>query len=559
VKAVEVSNLWWRYAGGRGWVLRDVSFDVEEREIVGVIGPSGAGKTTLCLCLTGVIPHSVRGELRGVVRVFGVNTLDAGVARLSEMVGAVFQNPDSQFVTLRVLDEVAFPLENFGVERGEMVRRVEEALLATDTWAIRHKPPTELSGGQKQRVAIATMLARRPSLLVLDEPTSDLDPEGRKMVFETFSTLREEYKVTLVIVSHDTEELAKHADRLLLLNGGRVEEYAEARAVLSKVDKLRSVGVYPPQVTELAGRVFRQLNAGNSAYPLTVEECLEAMRDLRGLLRVEPREEPLAGDAEAAIEFRDVHFTYPDGTVALRGVDLKVRKGEFLGLIGRNGSGKSTMAKLATGLYKPTRGEVLVAGRDTRAVKVSDLATTVGYVFQNPDHQLFCTTVFDEVAFSLRSLGFSDEYVEERVGEVLRSVGLEGLEDTPPYFLSMGERQRLAVAAVLATDPEIVVVDEPTTGQDAARAREIMGLLRRLNEGGKTVVVITHDMRLVAEYCSRVAVLSMGRVVREGKPRDVLSDYEAMSLAGIEPPQIVRFSKTFFGVPALRVEEVVVK
>ena len=559
MKAVEVRGLWWRYASGRGWALRDVSFELEEGEMLGVLGPSGAGKTTLCLSLAGVIPHGIRGVMRGRVRVFGRDTSRAMISDLARLVGVVFQDPDTQFVTMRVLDEVAFPLENMGVERGEMLRRCEEALRATGMWELRHRYPFELSGGQKQRVAIAAMLARRPKLLILDEPTSDLDPVGRREVFEVLARLREEHRVTLIVVEHRTEELLKYADKLLVLRGGEVVAYGRVEEVLADVERLKSAGVRLPAAAELALRVFKRPAVLDGRLPVTLEEGVRVLQAARSRMRVRRREERTRAGAKPVIKLVDAWYVYPDGTAALRGVSLEVYRGELLAVIGRNGSGKTTMAKLMVGLYKPTKGRVEILGEDSRGLKASDVALRVGYVYQNPDHQLFCETVYEEVAYALFNAGLPREEVDRRVVNALKQVHLNGLEEERPYFLSKGERQRLALAVVLAMDPEVLIVDEPTTGQDPAQSREIMELLRGVNARGKTVVVITHDMELVAEYASRVAVLSEGRLLAVGPPRAVLADEELMSRAGLEPPQIVELSLRLFGEPLLSVEEVVVR
>lgn len=453
---------------------------------------------------------------------------------------------------------MAFPLENMGVERGEMLRRCEEALKATGMWELRHRYPFELSGGQKQRVAIAAMLARRPKLLILDEPTSDLDPVGRKEVFQVLARLREESKVTLVVVEHRTEELLKYADKLLALRGGEVAAYGRVEEVVADVEKLKGVGVRLPAAAELALKVLGRPASHNGRVPVTVEEGVRALQAAKDKMRPLPRVGRWRVGARPVMRLVDAWYVYPDGTAALRGVGLEVYKGEMLAVIGRNGSGKTTMAKLMVGLYKPTRGRVEILGRDTHSLSASDVALRVGYVYQNPDHQLFCETVYEEVAYALFSAGLPGEEVDRRVSDALRQVGLEGLEDERPYFLSKGERQRLAIAVVLAMDPDVLIVDEPTTGQDPTQSREIMELLRGVNARGKTVVFITHDMDLVAEYASRVAVLSDGRLLAVGRPRAILADSELMDRAGLEPPQMIELSLRLFGKPLLSIEEVMV-
>ncbi|RLE80807.1 MAG: hypothetical protein DRJ51_05120 [Thermoprotei archaeon] len=555
---LKVEGLWWKYQGSKEWVLKDVNLEVSEGEFLGIVGPSGAGKTTLCLALTGIIPHAVRGKIRGRVFVFGKDTSKNPLHRIMEDIGIVFQDPDIQFVTMRVIDEVVFPLENLGLPREAMAKRAYWALKVVGMMGFEDKYPFELSGGQKQRVAIASMLAKLPKILILDEPTSDLDPVGKREIFQVLQTLREEHDMTLVVVEHNVEELAKYADRVLLLNQGRVLAQEDPRSLFSKCEYLIRTGVYPPQVTEFFYRLnkYRGLSVANKL-PLTPEEAYEAMSKLK--VSVTP---PIVEDASKnckstpIISFENVEYVYPDGTVALRGVDLKVFRGEFIAIIGANGSGKTTLVKHMVGILKPTKGRVTVLGKDTREASVSELALKVGYVYQNPDHQLFCTTVYDECAYALRNLGLPPQEIEERVEKVLERLGLKEFAGTPPYFLSKGQRQRLAVATVLAMKPEVIIVDEPTTGQDHVQSRSIMDLLKSLNDEGKTIVVITHDMRLVAEYAKRVLVMSKGKIIADGSVRSVLARLEDLDVSALTPPQITRlFLKINPNVSILSVEE----
>jgi len=555
MSAVRVKDLWWRYHTSREWILKGVDFEVERGEFVGIVGPSGAGKTTLCLLVAGVLSKSVKGECKGRVELFGKDALRTGVRQLSEEVAIVLQDADTQFVTMRVLEEVAFPLENLGLSREEILERVSEALEFVGMKGYEWKHPHELSGGQKQRVAIAAALAKRPRLLILDEATSDLDPLGKREVLSVVSRLRKEYEVTVMIVDHNTDDLVKFVDRVIVLEGGRVAAFGEPRAIFSRIEQLRTIGIRIPQPTEVAFK----LGAANGGLPLTVEEAAKALAPLKErlcLLNGDAYESP--SGCERLVSFTDVTYVYEDGTVALDGLSLNIRKGEFLAVIGPNGSGKTTMAKLMVSLIKPTSGRVEVMGADTRAVSPTMLFSKVGYVFQNPDYQLVCDTVYDEVAFPLRQLGLDEEEVRERVQWALASVGLTGLEETPPFFLSKGERQRLALAIVLAVKPQLLIVDEPTTGQDERNSRRIAELLAQLNKAGVTIVVITHDLRLVSEYAERVVVLNNGRLVTEGSTRKVFTEHlETLASIGLEPPPVTRLMKELVGRPALTVREVV--
>lgn len=555
MNAVRVENLWWRYHASGEWTLKGLDLEVEKGEFVGIVGSSGAGKTTLCLLIAGVLSKSVKGECKGRVEVFGKDALRTSIRQLSEDVAVVLQDADTQFVTMRVLDEVAFPLENIGLSREEILERVSEALEFVGMKGYKWKSPHELSGGQKQRVAIAAALAKRPKLLILDEATSDLDPLGKREVLRVVSKLREESDVTAIIVDHNTDDLVRFVDRIVVLDRGRVVACGDPRDVFCRVEQLKTIGIRIPQSAEV---VFK-LGATNGKLPLTVEEAVKALTPLRErlcLLERDAREIPPR--SEKVVSFADVTYVYEDGTVALNGLTLDIWKGEFLAVIGPNGSGKTTMAKLIVSLLKPTSGRVEVLGLDTRTVSPSALAPKVGYVFQNPDYQLVCDTVYEEVAFPLRQLGFDEKEVKERVEWALASVGLKGLETLPPFFLSKGERQRLALASALVVKPQLLIVDEPTTGQDERNSRMIAELLLQLNKSGVTLVVITHDLRLVSEYAERVAVLNDGRLVAAGPTREVFTEHlETLVSIGLEPPPVIMLMKELLGRLALTVEEVV--
>lgn len=556
MRAVEIRDFWWRYLSREAWALRGVDLSVEEGEIVGIIGPSSAGKTTLCLCVSGVLFKVARGEHRGVLRVFGLNAASASVRELSKYVALVLQDPDVQFVTMRVFDEVAFALENAGIPSDKIVERVSEALEFVGMGEYATKPPHELSGGQKQRVALAAAIAKRPKLLVVDEATSDLDPVGKRGVLSVIERLRDEHGLTALIVDHNTDDLARFVDRVIVLSGGRVVIDGEPRSVFSRVEELGAAGIKIPQIAMLAARV----GLADGSLPLTVDEALHALSPLRDKLTLREPWESSRGNSTPVVEFSDAWYEYEDGTVAIRGLNLEVLEGDFLAVVGPNGSGKTTMAKLVTGLLKPTRGSVRVMDMDTRSTSPSQLARFVGFVFQNPDHQLICDTVRSEVAFPLKLLGFSSEEIERRVERALEAVGLSGLENEAPCFLSKGERQQLALATVLAVEPRLLIVDEPTTGQDERGSRRIMDILVKLNADGVTVVVITHDMRLVCEYARRVAVLNEGRLVAIGSPREVFSRLlDRLEEIGLDVPPLAKLMWKLAGRPTFTLDEVEIR
>jgi cobalt transport protein ATP-binding subunit len=418
------------------------------------------------------------------------------------------------------------------------------------------RQPATLSGGQKQRLAIASVLAIEPRILCLDEPTTDLDPIGKLGVFEIAEELKDRDDVTLIVVEHETEETLD-ADRILVLRDGKIVADRPAREVLRDVELLEGSRIMPLQIS----RFFHERGVESEELPLTPKEGLEEFERRDWRVSPERHRELVAADVsreegygEPLIEVEGLTHRYPNGVVALEGADLTVRRGEFLAVLGQNGSGKTTLVKHFNGLLEPTEGSVRVHGEETAKQGVRRLGQRVGYVFQNPDHQIFSDTVFDEVAFGPKIRGLEEDEVKERVSEALEAVGLEGYDEEDPFGLTKGERQRVAVASVLAVRPEVLILDEPTTGLDYAEQRSMMELVRRLNEVGSTIIVVTHTMWVVAEYAHRAAVIKDGRMVLSGTVREVFAQEEELRDASLRPPHIVSLGNAL-GFTVLSVEE----
>jgi len=549
-KMVVVKDLWWRYKDGQNWVLRGVDLEVGEREVVGVIGPNGAGKTTLCLAMAGLIPWAVTGEMRGSVYIAGVDTRNVALREIVRRVGLLFQKPETQFVAMSVLDEVAFGLENFAYAYEEMWNRIRWALKVVGLSGYEEKHPLALSSGQKQRLALASILGLRPDVLVLDEPLSNLDGPTQEEVFLAIHNLKETLGTVTVIVEHNTEELVRLADRIVLLNDGKIVRTNTPQRFFQGVESLAANDVWIPQVTELGYRLSES-GLWEEELPVT----LEAAQDMMGSL-VAGKSKPMPTLPEpqflnqthqmprdSIIEIRQLSYTYPDGTDALCDINLIINRGEYVALLGQNGSGKTTLAKHFLGLLGPTSGQITVDGVNTREVSVKELASKVGFVFQNPDHQLFCKTVEEEVAYGLKNLGLSPEEVERRVHEILTAVEILGLRGVTVSSLHGAARQKIALASVLAMDPDILIVDEPSACQEKRLSDLLMRLLRDLNASGKSIILASHNMRLVAENATRVVVLDRGRVVLDAPTRVAFAEAEQMEKAGLKPPQITQLAQ----------------
>lgn len=530
-------------------VLRGVNLAIRPGEFVALLGRVGAGKTTLCMALNGLVPHVTGGVFRGNVIVGGLNTKEHSVARLARDVGLVFQDAEAQLTQMRVEDEVAFGPENLGLDVAEIGRRVAWALDAVGLTAHRDRSPHLLSGGEKQRVAIAAMLAMRPRVLVLDEPTANLDPAGKSSVFNVLLRLARERQAAIVIATQEVERAARYADRVLVLHEGRIALDGSPAQVFSQVARLADWGISVPELVELRKRLGnRDRSPLTAIMSRTYRELRRELRTQPGDLPAQPAAVPAvpprsAAPSESQIVLQDVTFAYPDGTTVLRGVSLTVGRGEFLALMGPNGSGKTTLAKHLNGLLKPASGRVLIAGRDTAGMRVAELARKVGYVFQNPDHQIFAATVEEEIAFGLRLQGVTGEALSQRVSTAMAQFGLTRYQRFPPAVLGSGERRLVALAAVMATGPDILILDEPTGGLDRRSRQELMAAVVAYHRAGHTVILIAHDMRLVAEHATRAAVMLEGRVLFDGPPVELFRQRDVLRRARLAVPPAVRLSQ----------------
>lgn len=549
--AVTIRDFHWRYPNFTGirtdYVLKGINLTIKEGEFFGITGRSGSGKTTLCFSIAGLIPHQLRipnnveDHIKGSVEVFGelvggVKEVNGkfevdGAGSMAPTVGFVMQDPESQFLSMSMLHEVSLGLQMMGLDKTEINKRITEALDMVGLGQYRDVAdrihPAELSGGQKQRLIIASFLAMKPKLLILDEPTSDLDPAGKLEVMSTIAELRKRTNTTIILVEHNPDVMLKFADRIAVMYGGKIVQVGKPLELYSEPEMLREYNVYMPDVSELSE--YFSLD-GKPKFPLEKSTFVPVRR-------AKPA-------AEKIIDVQKMTFSYPDGTKALENINLQVNRGEMVALVGQNGSGKSTFSKVLSGITAPSSGTVNIAGLSANSKgDRRKLPLHVGYVFQNPDHQIFTRSVKDELMYGLKNIGIHGNEAEERLNSVLARVGLSDKASEDPIFLGRGQKRRLAVASSIIMKPEILIVDEPTTGQDYKMSRDIMDLLTELNMEGTTILIITHDMRLVAEYCRRVLVMSKGSLVFDGTPEELFMEEDVLALASLSEPQSVTISK----------------
>lgn len=518
---LEVRDLTFRYAARPQPAVQGISFSVKEGEMILVAGPSGCGKSTLLRALNGLIPRSYKGDLQGMIRIGGLDPHTWPLARLSQQVGTLLQDPERQIVAADVLHDVAFGLENLGWPRHRILERVSEILNALGIAHLRDRPTFQLSGGEKQRVALAGVLAMAPRILLLDEPLASLDPQSAQDALALFRQLHREGH-TVLLVEHRVEDAMKaHPNRVFYLEDGRLAFDGDPEAFFERVD---------PTAVKVPFSVWLR------RWP--------AVRERWGPAVEIP---PASPSAPPLVVFEDVSFGYGDGPDVLHGIQAEIRKGDSLAILGPNGAGKTTLLKLAMGLLKPRRGQVWVGGKSTRDQTVAEIARTIGYVFQSPSQMLFAPTVWEEVAFGPRNLGRPPDRVEADVRWALGLVGLLDQARSSPWALSFGQQKRVTIASVLSMRSRILVMDEPTAGQDYRAYMRLMDAIAHIAFGPApavdALVFITHDLDLALSFANRIWVVTDGQLIADGPPEVVLSDPEVMRQGRLVPTSLLEANR----------------
>ena len=551
---IEVENVSFDYISrdedgkeiSRSPVLKDISLSVPEGQFLAILGHNGCGKSTLAKHFNAILTPTA-----GKVTVAGIDTSDEErLFDIRQTVGMVFQNPDNQLVATIVEEDVAFAPENMGVPQPEIRRRVDEALKQVDMYEYRDHAPHQLSGGQKQRVAIAGVIAMQPKCIVMDEPTAMLDPKGRREVMKTIHALNKEKGITVVLITHYMDEAAQ-ADRVVVMDGGKIIMDNVPKKIFSRVKELRAVGLDVPQVTELCDMLIEK---GIDISPEIIheQECAEALFRLTGgrsaVIPPKP-EEPVEDNRPVVLTADKVTYKYSVGTpfekTAVDSVDLEIREGEFVGIIGHTGSGKSTLIQHFNGLVKPTSGHVLVDCADIwgKGVNIRDIRFKVGLVFQYSEHQLFEETVAKDIAYGPKNMGLTEEEIKQRVVSAAESMDIVKLLNKSPFELSGGQQRRVALAGVLAMDPEVLILDEPAAGLDPKGRDKILGQIKQYHEKyGKTILLVSHSMEDIVKYAGKVLVMNKSRLFCYDTVDRVFARTEELAKIGLDVPQVTRMS-----------------
>ena len=522
--------------------LYNINLKIRRGEKVLIAGPSGCGKSTLAHCINGLVPGSYPGKTTGTLTVGGKNALELGLFGLSKIVGTVLQDSDGQFIGLTVAEDIAFALENDCIPTEEMHREVERIAELVDVRQVLHHAPHEISGGQKQRVGLGGVMVGQVDVLLFDEPLANLDPATGKQTIALIDDIQKRTGCAVIIIEHRVEDvLYRPVDRVVVMGDGRIQYDGDPDALLCSellqekgireplyVTALKYAGVsltpdmrpsYLPELT-LSDSQKQQVNAWFASQPEADKENLQDV-----LLRVE-----------------NLDFTYDGGHHALRGIDAVVHKGEMLSIVGTNGAGKSTFSKVLCGFEKPQSGTMELLGMDLASLSIKERADHIGYVMQNPNQMISKTQIFDEVALGLRNRGVSEDEIRPRVEETLKICGLYPFRNWPVSALSYGQKKRVTIASILVLEPEMILLDEPTAGQDLKHYTEIMDFLSQLNRQGITVVLITHDMHLMLEYTPRAIVFHAGKVIADKSAAEVLNDPEIVRTAHLKETSLYHLS-----------------
>ncbi|MGL5328369.1 MAG: ABC transporter ATP-binding protein [Peptostreptococcaceae bacterium] len=541
-KIIEFKDYSFQYRVQAEPTLKNINLTIYEGEKVLIVGPSGSGKSTLAHCLNGLVPFCYSGKSSGELIVDGENIKNKNIFELSKIIGTVLQDPDSQFIGLTVGEDIAFKLENDCVEQSEMNKAVEESAKLVNIDKELDASPYRLSGGQKQRVTLAGVTVDDVKILLFDEPLASLDPLTGKSAIELIDYIKQKNNKTMIIVEHRLEDvLYKDVDRIVVMNNGEIVSDTTPNQILS-TDILKEIGIREPlyiSALKYANCDIKSEMNPKNIDSINLDECKEKLKTWYSNIEEEKEVE----NNDFILEVEDLSFSYSQEKQILKNVSFKVRKGDMISIVGKNGAGKSTISKLICGFYKPTSGKILFDGIDITKQTIKERSEKIGFVMQNPNQMICKSMIFDEVAFGLRVRGYSEDEVKEKVYNALKVCGLYPFRNWPISALSFGQKKRVTIASILVLEPKVIILDEPTAGQDFKHYSEIMEFLVELNKQDITIIMITHDMHLMLEYTNNVIVLSDGQKIADDTAINILTNNDVIEKANLKETSLYELAQ----------------
>lgn len=521
---IEFKDYSFKYRSQVEPTLQDINLSIYPGEKVLIVGPSGSGKSTLAHCINGLVPFSFTGESTGSLKIKGQDPKELGIFGLSKLVGTVLQDTDGQFIGLTVAEDIAFSMENDCISQQEMFDRVDKVAETVDLTDFLDHAPNALSGGQKQRVSMAGVIVDDVDILLFDEPLANLDPATGKRAIDLIDRIHKEKKTTILIIEHRLEDvLYRDVDRIIVVGDGRI--VADVRpAELLAGEILKEQGIREPlYITALkyAGCQINEADLPQHIETMNLSPYRKKVQNWYGKVKLTKKIQ----DREPALEIKDLSFAYTPGQPVLSHIDFSIAKGEMVALVGKNGAGKSTLASLICGFMELDEGSIYLNGEDLSGYSIKERGEKIGLVMQSPNQMISKPMIFDETALGLRVRGVPEEEVKERVYETLKICGLYPFRNWPVSALSFGQKKRVTIASILVMNPEVLILDEPTAGQDFRHYTEIMEFLRKIHEElGITIIMITHDMHLMLEYTDRAIVIADGKMLADDTPAHILTD-----------------------------------
>ena len=532
-KIIEFKDFSFQYRVQAEPTVKNINLSIYEGEKVLIVGPSGSGKSTLAHCINGLVPFFYDGIVTGQLNINGNDATKMNIFELSKIVGTVLQDPDSQFIGLTVGEDIAFKLENYCISQDEMIDRVDKSAELVDIKKELYSSPYKLSGGQKQRVTLAGVTVDDVKILLFDEPLASLDPATGESAIELIDKMQKQNNKTAIIIEHRLEDVLHcDVDRVIVMDKGEIIADTTIDEIIRK-DILRKVGIREPLYLTALRYADCEINDTlklKNIETLELGEYKEKLKDWYENIEVYESDE----NQNPILELDNINFSYNNEKQILKNVSFKINKGDMAAIVGRNGAGKSTISKLVCGFYKPTSGRILFDGKDMVDYTIKERSEKIGFVMQNPNQMISKTMVYDEVAFGLKIRGLSDSEIKERVEETLRICGLYGYRNWPISALSFGQKKRVTIASILVLNPDMIILDEPTAGQDFKHYTEIMEFLVDLNKKGVTILMVTHDMHLMIEYTNKVIVLSEGEKIADNIPAYILTNKEIIEKANLK-------------------------